>query len=426
MTKAKLLVLTATFSPADNAASIRISEIVKRFSTDEDIDSIKVLVFYRPVKNITGTNNLHKTPGNVEVIYVTHVFPSMFHRLQMINPFILLEWLIALLRIKDYRADLIIATAPPPHPVILAYVCSKLFKSRYTVDIRDDWHVIVNDFIGKQYSFVRYLLKPLNSVINFAFISACKNAILISCVHEILKAKFTKLQKAPIAVVPNGINSQELIAIRSGFDRESVLRKNNIQFNNSTKFLIFSGDLGASFYSPEVVLDALQKLVSSRLDFRYIIIGDGYGRDKIARLAEEKGIKEKIYLLGKKNHLEALELMLASDIAIYSLNKNDSQAKFAFGLKVYEYIACELPILAVADDDSIVSTVVAKNNIGITLNWSEAEKSDHLKNALINIMENHTLYFQNVSAYYRNNLTKFDRATGLNILHTEVSKIFKK
>ncbi len=422
----KLLVLTAHYPPADNAASIRISEFVKRFSMDEDICDIKVLVYNPQIKNMTCTNNWIKIYRKVEVLHVRRIFPAIFHKLQEINPFTLLEWSIALLKIKNYRPDIIISSSPPPYPVILAYVCSKLFKSRYLVDIRDDWNAIVNDLLDTQPIFVKYSLKPFSFFVNFIFILSYRSATLISCVHEILKVKFANFQKVPIIVVPNGINNQELLAIKSEFDKETIFRKNNIQFNSSTKFLIYAGHLGAPYYNPEIILDALQKLISNGLDIRYIIIGDGDKKEKIAQLAEKKGIKENIYLLGKKKHSESLELMLASDIAIYSLNKNDAQVKYAFGLKVYEYIACNLPILAVADDDSAVSTVVARNNIGISLNWVEATKNDSLKKALLNIIEDYTLYSQNVAVFYENNLSKFDRDTGLNILHAEVSNIFKK
>ena len=132
-----------------------------------------------------------------------------------------------------------------------------------------------------------------------------------------------------------------------------------------------------------------------------------------------------------KKVIKALIKMYYEDIdqefhpSIYSLIENEPQAKYAFSLKLYEYIACELPILAVADDDSAASMLVMKNKMGVSLNWDDVKGNENLKNALLNIIENHTLYSQNVSEYYRNNLSKFDRSTGLNVLHTEIFKILK-
>ncbi len=422
----KLLVLTAYYPPDIGAASIRISEVVKRFSMDEDICDIKVLVFNPQAKNAFCMNNQVKIFGKVEILHMRRIFPSIFHKLQEANPFTLLEWLIALLKIKDYRPDLIITTAPPPHPVILAYLHSMAFKSKYVVDIRDDWSEYANVFLNTQPFFVKYLFKLFNYLINFGFILSCRSATLISCVHDVLKVKFANLQKVPIIVVPNGINNQELLTVKSTFDRNSVFRKNNIKLNNSTKFLIYAGDLGAPYYNPEIVLDAVKKLTSSGLDIKYILLGDGNQKEKIANLAEKKGIKESIYLPGKKRHSEALELMLASDIAVYPLSKNAVQAKYSIGVKIYDYIACGLPILAIINDNSTVFQIVTGNNIGISLNWEEAMKNDSLKNALLYIIENNTMYSQNVAVFYKNNLSKFDREIGLNILHAEVSKIFKK
>lgn len=422
--QAKLLILTGHYPPDTGAASIRVSEIVKRFSSDENIRMIKVLVSNSEAGNVTSTNNWIKISSKVEVLRMRPLFPSVFHRLPIINPFVLLECLSSLFKIKNYRPDLIISSAPPPHPVISACVYSMLFNTKYLVDIRDNWSVSLNEFLNTQSFFVKYLFKSWNNIINFIFILSCRRATLISCVHEALKVK---LQKLPIIIIPNGINTQELLTVESTFDREFVLGKNNIKFNNSTKFLIYTGDLRASYYNPEIMLDTIQKLISSGLDIRYILLGDGNQKEKIAKSAEEKGIKENIHLLGKKTHLEVLELLLASDVAVYPLinNDNQSQAKYAFGVKMYEYIACGRPILMIANDTAVISHIVTENNLGISLNWDAAERSDNLKNALLNILENYTRYSQNVSAYYKNNLSKFDRATGLNVLSTEIFKILK-
>ncbi|VVB97677.1 Glycosyl transferases group 1 [uncultured archaeon] len=419
-----MLVLTPTYPPDTGAASIRVSEIVKKFSEYGQIYNLKILVFNPQVKDASSVNHWIKISKNIEILRFKPIFPYSFHKLQFINPFTLLEWMIALLKIKDYHPDLIFSTAPPPHPVISGYVYSKIKKSKHLVDIRDNWSASMNEFLNTQPFFVKYPFKLWNYFLTFIFILSCKHAALISCVHEALKVKS---QKLPVIIVPNGINIQELLTVKSTFDRDSVLRKFNIKFNNSTKFLIYTGDLSTPYYSPEIVLDAMQKLILSGLDIRYIILGDGIQKEKIAMLAEEKGIKENIHLLGRKTHPEVLELLLASDVAVFSQIKNDTQtqAKYAFSVKIYEYIACERPILMIANDSAIISHIITENNLGISLNWDAVERSDSLKNALLNILENYTRYSQNVSAYYKNNLTEFDRATGLNELSTEVFKILK-
>jgi len=419
----KLLVLTAHYPPDIGAASVRMSEIVKKFSGDENIGNLKILGFNPQAKD-ASMNNWIKISKNVEILRLKPIFPYSFHKLQIINPFTLLEWIVALLKIRDYHPDLIFSTAPPPHPVISGYVYSKISKSKHIVDIRDDWSSSTNEFLNTQPFFIKYPVKLWTYFITSIFISSCRHAALISCVHEALKVK---LQELPVIIVPNGINNQELLTVKSTFDRDSVFRKFNIKFNNSTKFLIYTGDLSTSYYSPEIVLDALKKLISSGLDIRYIILGDGYQKEKIARLAEEKGIKENIHLLGKKTHSEVLELLLASDVAFYPVINNDiqTQAKYAFSVKIYEYIACSRPILMIANDSALISHIITENNLGISLNWDAVARSDSLKNALLNILENYTIYSQDVSVYYKNNIKEFDRDTGLNVLHTEAFKILK-
>jgi glycosyltransferase involved in cell wall biosynthesis len=420
----KLLVLTAHYPPGVGAASVRVSEIVKKFSADDDMEMIKILILNPELKNAVCTNKWIRISKKVEVLFAKPILPSALHRLPIINPFTLLEWIIALSKVRDYRPDLIISTAPPPHPVISAYVYSKISKSKHVVDIRDDWSASMNEFLNTQPFFIKYPFKLWNYFLTFIFILSCRGAVLISCVHEALKVK---VQKSPVIIVPNGINNQELITVKSTFDKNSVFSKFNIKFNDSTKFLIYTGDLSTPYYCPEIVLDTMQKLISDGLDIRYLLLGDGYQKEKIAMLAEKKGIKGNIHMLGRKTHAEVLELLLASDVAVYPVIKNDiqTQAKYAFGVKVYEYIACGKPVLMIASDSAIISRIINENNLGISLNWDSAAKSDSLKNALLNILENNTRYSQNVYAYYKNNLTEFDRTTGLNVLSTEVFKILK-
>lgn len=80
-----------------------------------------------------------------------------------------------------------------------------------------------------------------------------------------------------------------------------------------------------------------------------------------------------VHLVGRKGHREVLELLLACDAAFYSVQKNYPQSKHAIGAKVYEYIGCELPILAVADEGSAISKLIKMHNIGVFVSWEEVE-----------------------------------------------------
>jgi glycosyltransferase involved in cell wall biosynthesis len=245
-----------------------------------------------------------------------------------------------------------------------------------------------------------------------------KKALLISTVNEVLQEKLLDLNRNVITV-PNGIDVQELNEVKENFDKEKVLDKNGISYFEGSMIIVYVGDLNMPYYMPEIILEPLKELLKTGYNVKYIIIGDGKRREPIEKIRKEMGLEDVVFLVGRKEHCEVLELLLACDAAFYSLQKKDPQAKHAIGAKVYEYIGCGLPILVLSDEGSAVSELVKTHDIGVSVSWDEI---DRMGNALRGLLESKK-YAQNIQLHYSYFIEKFDRNRGIDLLYDNVKTL---
>ena len=117
-----------------------------------------------------------------------------------------------------------------------------------------------------------------------------------------------------------------------------------------------------------------------------------------------------------------IELLLASDMAFYTLDKNFPNPDCALGTKVLEYVACKLPILSVANNNSIVSELISKHKIGIALNWDEITQMDI---AIEKLLES-TGYYETIERYYPLFIEEFNRKTNNNRFYKAIIKYYER
>ena len=411
----KLLILTTYYPPEATAASVRMSQIVKR-CTSKDIEDIIVIAFNPLYKREKGATKQE----TVEVIRHTRNFlPAFVFMPQSLNPLTLLFWIyISLKELAKYKPDVILATTPPFASAIAAGIAAKILKKPYVIDYRDDLTSVINSIAEIKRSYVKYPLKVANKFMSSFLYRSLKKAALISTVNEVLQEKLIALNRNVI-LVPNGIDIQELTEVKKDFDRAKVLTKNGILNSEDSAIIVYVGDLNMPYYMPEIVLEPLKELIKKGYDIKYILIGDGARREPIEELVTEMGLEEIVFLVGMKDHQEVLELLLASDTAFYSLQKNDPQSKHAIGAKVYEYLGCGLPVLAVADEGSAISELIKKHDIGVFVSWPEIAI---LGDALRELLDTGK-YAQNIELRYSYLIEKIDRNSGLDLLYDNVKAL---
>ena len=419
----KLLILTTYYPPESNAASVRMSQIVKRFSfKDKDyIEHIRVIAFNPLYKceHEKGVNEQDK----VEVIrHTRRILPTFVFMPQSLNPLTLITWIyISLKEIVKYNPDVILTTTPPFAPAIASCIASRILNKPYVIDYRDDLTSVIDGIAETKRFYTKYPLKVANKFMSALLFHSLKKALLISTVNEVLRKKLLDLNRNVITV-PNGIDIQELNEVKKKIDRKKVQEKNGISYSGGSVIIVYVGDLNMPYYMPEIILEPLKELIKKGYNVKYIIIGDGKRREPIEEMVKEMGLEDVIFLVGRKEHREVLELLLACDAAFYSLQKNDPQSKHAIGAKVYEYIGCGLPILAIADKGSAISELIKIYDIGVFVSWNEI---DRMVNALRELLDSKK-YARNIQLHYSYFIKKFDRDRGIDLLYDTVKTLISE
>jgi len=245
----KLLVLTTYYPPEANAASVRISQMVKRF-TYKDIEDIRVITF-NPMYECEHEKGVTKQE-NAEVIRHTRkILPAFVFMPQSLNPLTLIIWIcISLKEIVKYNPDIILATTPPFAPAIASYTASKILNKPYIIDYRDDLTSVIDSIAETKKFYTRYPLKVANKYISSLLSHSLRRASLVSTVNELLQEKLLNINRNVIHV-PNGIDVQELNEVKENFDRKKVLTKNAISFSEDSVFVVYVGDLNMLYYMPD-------------------------------------------------------------------------------------------------------------------------------------------------------------------------------
>ena len=415
----KLLIFAKQYLPEISAQSIRISQIARRFcQNDRDLE-VRIAAFDPDGKRIGERDG---SEGNINVKrYNRILLPSSALKPQSLNPLLLAKWVcIALKEINAFDPDIVLATTPPFTPTIALYAVSKICRKRfaYIVDYRDDLSSVIDRMADQRQFYIKYPLKIANTLMSYLLFRSIKSAALVSTVNESLRKELQK-ENDNVLLVPNGLDLEELGGIAADFDKNRVLVKNGI-VNANSRIISYLGDLDMPYYMPEAILEPMKHLRDEGYNLVYVIIGDGKRRDIIEKKANEMGIQDFVYLMGRKSHKDAMELLMASDLAFHTLQKSDPQARHAIATKVYEYLGCKLPILVVADKGSAVSELVNENGFGLSVSWDEL---DRIEFSLRDILDHPEVYRNNLEKRYQDFLDSFDRSKGIDRLYDNVKAL---
>ena len=407
----KLLIFAKQYLPEISAQSIRISQMARRLRQKDSDIQVRVVAFDPEGKDLgidIGSEN------GIEVRrYHRKFLPPSALKPQSLNPMLLAFWLrIAQMEVESFKPDLVLATTPPFAPVTATYLASRVVgrKFRYIVDYRDDLTSVINSMAEEKRFYIKYPLKGANSLMSSLLFRALRGALAISTVNSVLKEELQKINPK-VLLVPNGLDLDEMEEVTRGFDRAAALRKSGIR---DAKIMVYLGDLDMPYYAPEAILEPMKRLRDEGYDLTYAVIGDGRRREVLEKRSRELGIQDQVYLLGRRSHREAMEILMASDLAFHTLKQGDPQARHAIATKVYEYLGCKLPILALADKESAVAKIVGDNGAGVSIAW---ENMDDLERGLKEMLDHSDVYKGNLQSSYTRLADLFDRNKGIDLLY---------
>jgi glycosyltransferase involved in cell wall biosynthesis len=362
----KICYLTTSFLPELDAESLRVYYFCKylvKFNHEPFILTMRKVDVQAPwVKRCWGVSLPFIFPGSGYV-------PSLVFELYKVY--------------KKAGIDVIHATTPVIGTVIAAYLSHKITGVPFIFEVRDPWIRPINTKDGAfiydkslKGSFFKKIMRDICS-------AASKIIVTNPEIKDEMKGIF-HLEDEKFKVIYNGVDLEEI---------EKITPK---KFGKFT--ILYAGRIN-KYKSLECVIDALRYV-----DAQLVICGSG-DTISLRREAEEKEVSKKVWFTGLLSHDEILAYQLGADILYVGLTPREL-LKYALPSKIFEYIGCGKPILAVSCKGGALDNFIKRHNCGISCSGDSKE----IANAINLLAERKEMYGDKgkkaAQLYTREKLTK--------------------
>ncbi len=142
-----------------------------------------------------------------------------------------------------------------------------------------------------------------------------------------------KLPPEKVSKIPNGI---ELEKFNLDFDRESFRSK---YVSGNERMILFVGRLTPQ-KGVEYLIKALPMILQRHPEAKLVIVGDGWMKDDLKRIAHSVGRSEKIYFTGFLPEWDLVRILLSADVLVVP------SVYEPFGIVALEGMAAGVPVVA--------------------------------------------------------------------------------
>ncbi len=357
----KILYITQYYPPEVGAGAVRSEAMVRHLAEDGwDIDVLTEMPNYPTGKIHKGYKNewaVQEKKNNIKIHRVwvnANKRSNTWQQLTFFTSFMISCFFYALFHPKDY--DLVYATSPPIFTGISGKFLSIIFGSKFVLEIRDLWpdSVVDSESLHSTSPFIkvgriieRWLYNHANLIIPVTPQS-----------EEIIK---TKCNNTPTTVIENGV------------DLDLFQRKNNPQEGideeyDPNKFRVgYVGSLGVIHDLRTFVKAA--KLCEDSENIEFIIVGDGGQNNQLQDIIQEINPKN-LQWVGLKKHEQIPYYISSFNIAVNPVNESWA-FKSIVTVKFYEYLACQTPVLNLAN--GALKEIGDRSGAAITLPVGDAK-----------------------------------------------------
>lgn len=201
-----------------------------------------------------------------------------------------------------------------------------------------------------------------------------RSSNLVLCAGSLLADLWRKETGRDVLVVPNGVDLRNF--------RGSVRR-----LNKQSPRAVYVGNLSSSWMDFQGAFEAMAILKGKYPGISFDIIGDE-GEERFAELkraADEAGISDAVRFLGKLRHDRVPDALSKCDIG-FALTPSNQLREYAFPLKVVEYMAMGIPVIASKGVET--ERVVSRYRCGLCVGF----EIDDLRRAIETLIEDEDQY----------------------------------
>jgi len=287
--------------------------------------------------------------------------------------------------IPGLNIDAIITTGPPHSVHLIGYQLKKNFGIPWIADLRDPWSNL--DILDKFYP--TKLARRWHRKIEKRALTTADQLISVSPTWA---SELEKVVNKPVEVIANG------------YDTGDFGSQKNTQSN---RFLISHVGMINSFRNQNALWEALDEICAESEEFKQklsIQFVGTYDPKLNEVLNQYNQLSGKLVFSGYIPHSEVKHKYAESDCLLLLQNKSKN-TRGHIPAKVFEYLASEKPILALAEPESDIGKIITSCNGGFVCNFDD---KDSLKKFILSIYRNEIPKpnLQEIEAFSRINLTK--------------------
>jgi len=337
--KKKVLIIAHHFPPAWGVGSFRVMKYVKylrKFGWEPVVITAEEATYSLLDKSLE--ENI--PPG-------IHVYRLPVCRARLINDDGM-RWIPYLSRsvrsiVRKENPAVVYLTGGPFYPLIVGPVIKRCFGLPYVIDLRDPWKLA-----GKTGAIrtIKWRLGELLTSVLEPFV--IRNASRVICATEPMCQEY-------IAAYKNEPPSK-FVTITNGYDPEDFAHIQPVQFAQFT--IVYTGKwysaAPGAFLNIRAFFEALRLLVEKGLSIRLMHVG--IAEPEVVELAQTIGVSEFVTFAGPKSYNDSLTYARGANLLLVVGGARD----FELPVKIFDYIGCRRPILALAPLDGAIAEVVNK------------------------------------------------------------------
>lgn len=256
--------------------------------------------------------------------------------------------------VKNKNVDVVISSGPPNSVHIAALMVKNISGKPWIADFRDPWNL---ESANKK----NRIRQKLNNIIEKWVISKADKILTI---NEAIRKQI---------VDETSVDPRKIIVIPNGYDPDDFPKN---QPRKSGPFrIIYSGGL-TDIKPPDTLLKSIAKLKNENKTInpeiiKVIFIGKR-GQERYKNMAEKLGVLDMVEFIGFLPHKQTCAMQASSDALLLLLDSQLIGNTFTTG-KIYEYMYCRRPILAMIPHDSDAAIKLRENKTGIIVEPGDME-----------------------------------------------------
>ena len=352
----RILLITQIYLPEMGALSNRLYPIVKKLkAAGHDVFVATGMPNYPGGKVFPGYRKklLVREVGEFCEVLRTAYFtvPRNKSKLAQLLSYVSFLPAVFVSAVRAGKTDVVFITSPPIFPILPAILLAWLRGARLVLDVRDLWSDELVTYNGSGEKSLP--IRMIRALERWGY----RAADLVCCTTKSLAE----------TVAERGCKKDRTFYFPNGADLDlfrPLPRTNPVAdgYGFGDRFVVMYSGLFGIKHGLEVLLDAAE-LLQHKKDILFFLLGNGARREALERLIRDKGLDNVV--IAEEKPVEVVPHLLARADVCFAACRPEPYPKKLISVKVFEYLACERPVVGCFEGES--ARIITESGGGIVV-----------------------------------------------------------